>query len=230
MGTDHVAMGTVTNGIPPGALISRIVDFVRTSLADWREWRAQSGRKRSDAEMSLNASLCKYLNARAKTDLPMVAFNHEDPEGRRRVDISITNALLASGDIDEPIVVLEGKRLPPDRASREREYLTGREERSGGVQRFKLALHGAALSRGMLVAYVQGGSVASWLDTINAWIGELARTPHDEHDAWGDDELLCDFVQSSNAVAWCDSEHARITGDRVRLHHAWVQMEASSAR
>jgi hypothetical protein len=114
--------------------------------------------------------------------------------------------------------------LPAPAKDREREYLSGHAKRSGGVQRFKLALHGAALVRGMIVAYLQRDTALSWLDTLNGWIREFARVPHTEHDAWDDDDLLRDFVEHPDNTAQCDSDHARVTGNRVRLHHAWVKM------
>lgn len=221
MDTNRVAMGSVTSGIPRGAFVDSIVEFVRGVLAEWRD---DPLRPHADAEVPLNAQLCKYLNVRARHAFPMVAFNHEErQEAQRSVDLSVTYA-TPGADIYEPILVIEGKRLPAPAKSREREYLTGQAKRSGGVQRFKLALHGAARTRGMIVAYLQGDTAASWLETLNGWIRELAREPRNEHDAWNDDDLLRDFAEHSDHTARCDSDHARTSGDRVRLHHAWVEM------
>lgn len=225
MDTDRVAMGAVTSGIPPGTLVDRIVEFVRGALADWRD---DSKRPPVDTEVPLNAQLCKFLNARARDAFPMVAFNHEEPQGARHsTDLSVTHATPAA-DIYEPILVIEGKRLPAPETRREKEYLTGDAKRSGGVQRFKLALHGAAGSRGMIVAYIQKETAVRWLETLNGWIRDLSRMPGNEHDAWNADENLRDFAELPDSTARCDSDHARTTGDRVRLHHAWVEMTRRS--
>jgi hypothetical protein len=225
MDTDRVAMGALTSGISPGALVDRIVEFVRAALADWRD---DPRRPQVEAEVPLNAQLCKYLNARAREAFPMIAFNHEEPQGtRHNADLSVTHATPAA-DIYEPVLVIEGKRLPAPEVSREREYLTGAAKRSGGVQRFKLALHGAARSRGMIVAYLQRETAASWFETLNDWIRELSRAPRNDHDAWDNDENLRDFVEHPDKTARCDSEHGRTTGDRVQLHHAWVEMKQLS--
>ena len=228
MGTERVAMGAVTSGIPRGTLVDRIAEFVRGALADWRD---DPTRPEVDAEVSLNGQLCKYLNARAREVFPMIAFNHEEPQGNRRtVDLSVTQATTAGGNIYEPVLVIEGKRLPAPATDREREYLTGRAARSGGIQRFKLGLHGATLARGMIVAYLQHNTARHWLDTLNGWIREFARAAHTEHDAWLEDDLLRDFEERPDNTARCESDHARPSGDRVRLHHAWVEMRRRTSR
>ena len=93
----------------------------------------------------------------------MVHFHHEEPQGvRHSADFSANP--IDAGWIEgrqytkyEPILVMEGKRLPTPGSGREREYVASAagEKPGGGVQRFKLGLHGAKLSRAGMVGYVQ---------------------------------------------------------------------------
>jgi hypothetical protein len=143
--TNEPGRGRISEG-PITGLLDRTVDFVRSELAGWRD---DPDRAAEEAEERLNAQLCKYLNVAASHRFPMVKFSHEEKQtGARRVDMS---ALPSGGgfvgetyySIYDPFLVFEGKRLPTPTPNREREYVTGGRDKSGGIQRFKLALHGA---------------------------------------------------------------------------------------
>lgn len=218
------ATGRITRGIEPGRLVTRTIDFVRNALAVWRD---DPERPHETAEDALNAQLCKFLNARARSTFPMVAFNHQERQKTRRtIDMSVTplKAVLRDTSIYEPILVVEGKRLPAPATDREREYLTGFERRSGGIQRFKLALHGGALGRAMMVGYLQGGSASEWERRLNDWIEELGASPPTAHDVWDASDRLREFEEHPGGTASCRSDHARPSGVRIRLDHAWVEM------
>lgn len=219
--------GRISRGLTRGTLVEHTISFVRGALAAWRD---DPARPPQDAEEALNAQLCKFLNARARTAFPMVAFNHEERQtSRYRVDLSATplEAVVGGGSIYEPVLVLEGKRLPAPSNDREREYLTGLARRSGGIQRFKLALHGSGLERAMIVGYVQGGSVREWVRRLNEWVDDLAASASTEHDAWDATDRLRDFEEHSGRTASCRSDHARLGGPRIQLEHAWVEMRAA---
>lgn len=223
------ASGRISKGIERGTIVARTVDFVRRELASWRD---DPTRPRENAEDALNAQLCKFLNARARGTFPMVAFNHQErQEPRRTIDISATllEAFVGGSSIYEPVLVMEGKRLPAPTRDREREYLTGFDRRSGGIQRFKLALHGAALERAMMIAYVQDGSVAEWERRLNEWIDELKASTPTAHDTWDASDRLRDFDEHPGRTASCRSDHARLSGARIRLDHVWVDMRGPVA-
>lgn len=217
-------VGRITRGLAHGTLVENTIAFVRGELAAWRD---DPMRPVEAAEEALNAQLCKFLNARARTVFPMVAFNHEERQARRcKIDLSVTplEAVVGGGSIYEPVLVLEGKRLPAPSRDREREYLTGLARRSGGIQRFKLAVHGSELERAMIVGYVQGGSVREWVQRLNEWIDDLAASGSTEHDAWDASDRLRDFEEYSGRTASCRSDHARPRASRIQLEHAWVEM------
>jgi hypothetical protein len=164
----------------------------------------------------------------------MVLFSHEEKQtGTRRVDMS---ALPSSGGfigqtyhtIYDPFLVFEGKRLPAPSAAREREYVTGGAEKSGGIQRFKLGLHAARQATVAMIGYVQDRDMDSWRSLINTWIRELANDTTVAEEKWSSDEQL-DALTAHGAlrVASTTSLHSR-TGsaisNKICIRHLWVAM------
>ncbi len=222
--------GRISEG-PTDALIERTVEFVHTELAGWRD---DPERAPELAEERLNAQLCKYLNVAASHRFPMVLFSHEEKQtGTRRVDMS---ALPISGGfigqtyhtIYDPFLVFEGKRLPAPSRSREREYVTGGTEKSGGIQRFKLALHGAQQKTAAIIGYVQKGDLESWHSLINQWIRELASDATAVDEKWFVDEQLAGLAADhALRIASASSLHRRsesAISPEIRIRHLWVVM------
>lgn len=169
----------------------------------------------------------------------MVLFHHEEKQAKgRRVDISAGLAEdgfvgTAYYTIDDPFLVFEGKRLPPPGGkTREREYLTGGEAKTGGIQRFKLGLHGGQLETVVMIGYIQQDSSAQWHDRLNRWIRELAKKQSGCDEKWELTDLLRKFeVETGRRVASCRSTHSR-TGEtisgRIYIYHIWVDMRHHS--
>jgi len=221
--------GKITSGIAPRMLVIRTIEFVRDQLAPWRD---DADRRQTDSEEDLNGQLCGFLNVVSGDSFPMVYFHHEERQtGRRRVDIGARprQALhLGSRRYTkyQPFLVFEGKRVPAPSRDREREYVTGDGKTSGGIQRFKLGLHGAKLGVAAMIGYVQAESACHWFTTVNGWITELAESP--DEPTWGGDERLTDYTSdAAGRTATCRSTHSRVpteAGDTFRLHHLWVEM------
>ncbi len=222
--------GRITEG-PSASLAERTLEFVFSELATWRD---DANRPLEDAEERLNAQLCKYLNVAASDRFPMVFFHHEEKQtGTRRVDMS---ALSKSGivlgltyhSIYDPFLVLEGKRLPAPSSDREREYVSGRAKKSGGIQRFKLALHGAQQTTAAIVGYVQSGNLREWLSRINEWIGDEAESKDTTGEDWSLAEQLRDFKDhAQKRIAVSSSTHPReksAVSAQIKLRHFWVAM------
>lgn len=233
--TNEPGRGQISKG-PKGGLIDRTLEFVHSELAAWRD---DPDRAPEEAEERLNAQLCKYLNVAASHRFPMVHFSHEEKQtGTRRVDLS---ALPRSGGfigttyhtIYEPFLVLEGKRLPAPSSSREREYVDGGAQKSGGIQRFKLALHGAQQETAAIIGYVQEGDIKRWHSLINEWIRELASDKSAADEKWFLDEQLKSLVlDRASHVASTTSLHRRKEGaisPRIRIRHLWVAMQTKEA-
>jgi hypothetical protein len=221
-------MGRISEG-PTTSLIDRTLEFVSSELAAWRD---DPERTHEEAEERLNAQLCKYLAVAASDRFPMVFFHHEEKQtGKRRVDIS---ALPKSGMFVgqtylskyDAFLVFEGKRLPAPSASREREYVTGGIKRSGGIQRFKLALHGAQQTTAAMIGYVQSEAFALWLSRINGWIMEEVSNQVVPGENWSLSECLSNFEEDPDLrVAGLTSVHARsapAVSAEIRLRHFWV--------
>jgi len=223
--------GRISEG-PTDALLERTLEFVRAELAGWRD---DSDRTPEEAEERLNAQFCKYLNVAASHRFPMVLFSHEEKQtGIRRVDMA---ALPISGGfigqayhtIYDPFLVFEGKRLPAPARTREREYVTGGAEKSGGIQRFKLALHGAQQTTAAIIGYVQQRDLESWHSLINQWIRELASDTTAVDEKWFVDEQLADLAADHALhIASASSLHRRSAiaiSPEIRIRHLWVVMQ-----
>ncbi len=223
------------------ALILMTVDFVCRLLPLWRD---HPGRPFEESEPALNPQLCKFLDSRARSDFPMVRFDREEPQATRRT-VDLAASLAEAGIIEarsyantdsiyEPIIVFECKRLPAPSRDREREYVTGGEDRSGGIQRFKLGLHGGKTNFANMIGHVQGRALRDWHDEINTWILDLASGDAEDVCRWDDDEVLGPLEEHSElGVSNCKSSHGRIgfvTGESIILVHLWILMNTSGFR
>jgi hypothetical protein len=223
-----------TGRLDPGivqrdALIQQTIEFVWSSLLPWRE---EVDCSFPDAEEELNGDINDFLDIRAREHCPMVFFRHEQKEEKnRRVDMAAkpVRPVLIQGKIymrRRPILLIEGKRLPaPPPKVREKEYLTGQPEISGGVQRFKLGLHGKEHEVAILLGYIQKGTPKDWHKQINIWVEELASA-HPE--SWSHSECLSTLTpQKAETHSRCSSSHLR-TGKcrttRILLHHFWISI------
>jgi hypothetical protein len=223
--------GRVTKGVRRNTLAEQTLHFVQTELPNWRD---DPERESETSEERLNAQLCKYLNVTASERFPMIYFHHEEKQtANRRVDFSaLPRKAQFVGDQHctkyIPFIVFEGKRLPAPRRNREREYVTGGKAKSGGIQRFKLSLHGDKHNLAAIVGYIQEGEPNDWFKNINLWIRGLEGAVGFDGENWFRTECLERFTSDKTmGVAQVWSSHARIgnaiTGN-IRLRHLWVKM------
>jgi hypothetical protein len=224
---------TANEGVVPTAL-----SFIREQLPIWRDDKRF---QQVSAEKGLNWSLYSYLDHRSRFDCPMIRFSHEAPQTKdRSVDIGVhgTEEITVVGPwtytFEQPFMVLEAKRLPAPTMDREREYVTGKPSQSatGGIQRFKLGLHGAKVEIAVIVGYVEKESFHDWFDRINSWIGDFARDPISDGCVWTGEEQLAE-LRVDNDLGRSDavSSHCR-TGastDTIWLHHLWILMNFQNA-
>ena len=228
---DRAGCGRLSGG-PETTLTERTVEFVRGELPGWRD---DPHRPAEESEERLNGQLCKFLNVAAAYRFPMVHFHHEEKQtAGRRVDIS-ANPLSARfvGEtfhtIYHPFIVFEGKRLPAPSKDREREYLTGGEAKSGGIQRFRLGLHGAEQRQVAIIGYVQRGTTRECFGRINRWVAEIQEALALDGLAWCEKDVLTEFRESvKERTAFCRSKHRRsgaVVSDEVLISHLWIQMD-----
>lgn len=134
--------GKITAEIQADTSVRKTIEFICKQLPQWRDDPTRSG---EDAEPKLNFQLCVFLAVKARSEFSMVIFHQEIPQaGRHRVDLAAfpaepTIIEARPYSIYEPILVLEGKRLPAPSADRQMEYVTGRDRRDGGIHASSLA-------------------------------------------------------------------------------------------
>lgn len=230
VGDDSSSLGRISSGIAANTLVGQTIDFVYEQLPSWRD---DPDRESVMAEERLNLQLCKYLNSVGRNDFPMVNFNPEEHQApRRKVDISATpiEKLQIKARVFtkyDPFLVLEGKRLPTPGTGRQQEYLTGRAARSGGIQRFRLGLHGNLLTKAAMIGYIQRDEGSDWHVEINGWIDQELTNPTDPTCTWSADDRLGELQPNSLArSSRCGSSHQRTasTTDQVDLDHLWIEM------
>ena len=226
------AHGKISNGLTAGTLVDRTIEFVLTELSKWRD---TSNRPAEESEEKLNAQLCKYLEVKARHSLKMVFFHHEEKQtGTRRVDLSASpteDRFVGTmfHTIYDPFLVFEGKRLPPPKNNgREQEYVTGGDARSGGIQRFKLGLHGAKHEVAVMIGYIQADTPEEWKKRINGWIHQLQGALQSDGTKWSSNDQLSGFLEDSGKrISISLSKHLRsgnVLGPTISIHHLWVRM------
>jgi hypothetical protein len=224
------SIGRLAKTAVDDTLVERTIEFIWDSLTPWRN---DPERADVDGEEELNAQLQNFLEVRSRQLFPMVFFQHEQRQGlRRRVDIAAkpVSPVIVQGITYNkylPILVIEGKRLPAPSKEREREYVTGGVKLSGGIQRFKLGLHGNDHEVAVIVGYVQKHDARHWHAQANDWIAELAKNAPSE---WAADEMLSAFSSAEENIRFrAVSKHRRTQSPTaIQLIHLWIQCIRSS--
>ncbi|MCK5600887.1 hypothetical protein KAR91_03400, partial [Candidatus Pacearchaeota archaeon] len=197
-----------------------------------------SDRPDEQSEVKLNSQLATFLDVQASNSFPMIRFNHEEPQsGSRSTDISSLPSQemfieARSYTIYDPVLVIECKRLPAPSKDREKEYVTGLvpNKISGGIQRFKLGLHGAKHNSALMVGYIQDGTAKFLHKKINKWICELMVSPIGDGCTWSKKEILVQLEEDTRAgVVRYHSKHSRKgKATKIELYHLWVVMTFDS--
>jgi len=222
--------GRITSGINARTFQLAIISFVQQQLPFWRD---DPDRPTDQLEHKLNSQLYKFLDHQARINFSMVRFGHEEPQhANRDVDISVLpdKSMIIEAQaytIYDPVLVIECKRLS---APSPKEYVTGMkcDKISGGIQRFKLGLHGAKHNLAAMIGYIQDSS-HDWYSTINKWISELVENPIGDDNTWENNEKLKIIEEDKTiGIAKYQSIHNR-TGDvvnnEIEIHHLWITMD-----
>jgi hypothetical protein len=231
------SIGQITSGLEFDTLVLKTMDFVLEQLPAWRD---DPDRPNELSEPQLNQQLCKFLDSQARNIFPMVRFDHEENEpNRRRVDLAaspVEKGVIGARPytIYDHFLVFECKRLPAPSRDRKMEYVTGgKKDRSGGIQRFKLGLHGAKLNLVAMIGYIQKLGIQDWHHEINNWILELSSGAIEDYCRWEETEKLQDFNENAKqGTSVCQSIHKRTGGStyEVTIYHLWVIMNIKESR
>ena len=168
----------------PSTFRLELIAFIGDELPRWRD---RPDRRAETSESTLTSHVCSHMNsaARHSTGWDILQFRVEEPDERQRgrkidlvpapCDATITIEGRSYRDFDS-LMPIECKRLPtpPGMGRDEREYVITANGTTGGIQRFKEGLHGAAHRIGAMIAYVQEGTSEIWASQVAAWISALA--------------------------------------------------------
>jgi hypothetical protein len=199
-----------------------VILFVYNHLDKWRD---NSRLPNGKTEPKLNPDLPKFLTTYAHAEEVPVNFYPEEPqEGRHSVDIAAAFDELER--YNEIITVFECKRLSELGKNRTDEYVTGHKEITGGIQRFKIEVHGKKHNIVGMIGYVQSETCFYHLQAINTCIDNLGGKPDENGLMWTDKERLfkieCD---GKTRKYYCKSIHPRKTISEITIHHLWVEMD-----
>jgi len=210
--------------------IENIVFFVYTHLNKWRDKKNWSI---NENEKILNSSLAKNLTGYARdSEIKAHFFSEEPQENKRTIDIVACNYDSNIESFDDAITVFECKRLSTDIGSeRKDEYVTGHENISGGIQRFKLEAHGKKHRIVGMIGYVQTGTCLNWQETINNCIDDLCGKPDENGLCWNKSEHINTIKHDGKSDKYHGkSLHPRKTKSDITIHHLWVNMNVSQTK
>lgn len=204
--------------------IDAVVDFLNTNLPEFPSLFAQSTAEQPiTAEDLISQELYAFLQRRAWNGTFMFQFQRRNIRSLRSSDFGVlsvedNNPFGAS----YAFFVIEAKRLPAPKRSREREYVQGN---YGGIERYKRGLHGSGLAEGGIIGYIQDTrSCKLWAGEINAWISELMANGQSHGIHWDDNDRLA-LESSFKATEKYCSNNTRMIGDvtdTIKLHHYLV--------
>lgn len=216
-------------GPKPGTHFQKVVAMVKDALPYFANSSLEEGIKN---EKALNGKLIRFIDKIAYHQGLSYFVESEPMEDEKNgassaPDIGIYLQTDNMADDLSKITVFEAKRLSSNGIfkKRHREYVCGHEKRGkyiecGGIERFKLSLHGRDINYAGMIGYVQDGDFDTWLTRINEWICELSRTP--DRVAWSEEEQLI-LVEDGHQVMQSKSMVYR-TDDQLHLTHLWVNL------
>ena len=207
-----------------------VLDAIESGLAEF------AGRKEFrniKNEKGITNRLCKILSGHK-----LLYFHHDGMEDEETgTSASVDVEAMPTTEIvfearsyakEETLMAIEAKRLPaPSPKSREREYLVGPDKHNGGIERFKLGIHGKRSSSWTILGYVQQCDFKSWREKINGWIVDLSKNGKPQG-FWAPTEKL-EIVAETAVTARCRSQHTRQhdgKDNKIEVAHLWVLLAA----
>lgn len=213
-------------GPSQNAQFDMVVDFLKTHLPQFVKTILNAD---IENENGLNSRLSRFITNAAVQEVFFADRESMEDETRGNsaaVDIGIFLKVEDTG-IDPPLItVFEGKRLSSKLPSkRRREYVIGHEEdgkhvQCGGIERFKLSIHGGKLNHAGMIGYIQDETADCWIEKVNSWICDLCSQPSDP--AWLELEKLT-LQKIDGRVAKFSSIVNRLES-KIYLTHLWVDL------
>lgn len=226
------SFGTLSSA-PDNAIINVIYGYLSSILSVFKA-------KNDENENAITNRLCKSLNSRKPSEYPF-HFHHqnvEDDKENTSTDFAVfgTYAYALENDIDDTdspsLIKFEAKRLNSSLPiKREKEYVCGeytgrtRVKNSGGIERFKNERHGKDVINAGIIGYVQTESPTHWLTKVNEWIQEQIASPSDSKLTWVNDDELKPNSNVGHLSDYTSLSH-RISGDKIKLRHFWIDISS----
>ena len=229
----------ITSGLRKNQFLISLVMFIEETLPLWRDDPERKVLPQKN-EKNFNKSLCIKLEDEARKHDMLFCFLHESGTTKQRsVDIAAMpkdNVTIQARTFNryQSILDIECKRLPAPSSKRKQEYLTGEPEITGGIQRFKLSLHGIDLNECVMIGYIEDKNPTQWFEILNQWISELHGKQTSDTLVWSNDEQLTEFKYDANQkTSHSQSKHSRIDAEgkkcqAISIHHLWVEMNGKS--
>ena len=216
----------------PSTSLDELLNFIACQLPHWRD-RPERRQDRT-AETDFTSELSSHLSSAARfAGWDFLTFKLEAPDEvvrGRKIDLAATPCaarVLVGERIYYDLNILlpiECKRLPtPIEKNRDpREYVVSKFNTTGGMDRFKAGLHGAAHRLAGMIGYIEEHDCAHWHQAITGWIDELGK----KSPAWSArDHLEAKSADPKARTATYASTHARPNGlPDIELRHLWVEM------
>lgn len=208
------------------AQFDKVVEFLKTHLPQFAETALNTD---ISNENGLNSRLSRFITNAAAQEIFFAERESMEDETHGNSPAGDIGIYLNVEDIgiDPPLItVFEGKRLTTKLPKKRRhEYVIGHEEDGkhitcGGIERFKLAIHGGRLKHAGMIGYLQDGTSESWQEKVNDWICNLRSQPFDP--AWSEREKL--IPQKNNGRVTEYSSIVNRVGSEMHLTHLWIDL------
>lgn len=213
-------------GPSPNEQFGMVVEFLKIHLPQFAESILNTNIVN---ENGLNSRLSRFITNAAVQEVFFSERESMEDETRGDSPAADIGIYLKVDDteMDAPLItVFEGKRLTKKLPKkRRREYVIGREEGEkhiycGGIERFKLAIHGGKVNHAGMIGYLQDGTPDRWRKEINTWICDLCSQPFDP--AWSKREQLT-LQKTDGRVSECSSVVNRVNSE-LHLTHLWIDL------
>lgn len=223
-------IGNLT-GPAPDTQFHKVIELIKTCLPHFAKFVKNMG---IDNEDGLNNQLSIFINNTAHNNKLPFFVERESMEDETYGNSPKTDfgVYLYAEDTSSPppkITVFEGKRLNEKLGKRKREYVFGHTEKGkhiscGGIERFKLLIHGKNSNHAGLIGYIQDKTSGFWVGEVNSWISELSEEQH-RNPGWSQKEHLIQFqsLEQGTIVTEYKSTVYRNNGN-LSLTHLWVDL------
>lgn len=216
--------------------VKKVVEFLDKNLLGFTQvFKSKTHTSPVNSEDNVSQILCNYLERKARNEFFMVQFQYRYFETGHSSDFGIIEAEdNYPNNVDSAFFVMEAKRLPADRKSREREYVQGEEHSksgkiryTGGVERYKRGIHGRGLPESAMIGYIQDKNNCNhWHQEINKWINDLIKTNTAINICWDEDDLLsieADLV-TTQRYSSKNTRTVSSVNDKIKLHHYLINL------